>query len=476
MLTNYEHTTYESIIESQCANLAKCHPQALGLLMVLSFLNPRGILLPILINGACLSQSRSERTTLKQVQLATLRNLRPHSESSEPLHPINVLLDMLCSRTEFHKLIRHLEHFSLVKLEDVNLPTHPTDCDPVYLLCMSELARQTVREKMGQSEKGSAYFTLAVEIMVTAFLHSESGDLAQDQHIQHISTLALADLDYGVISSHRRAALSYATEKLVEMDRSANPQNYPSLRMMDETLLCSNLTGAAIFFNPSAVQVIKLLRLAAVVSRHLLYRYGGVRRANTNICDLVKRLEIRGSFNEPKPTPCTDAPADIALTSLLLDILTGSTMHASTNGLRATTHYRLINLMDRLSLLASPNIVELVAPCIRKIKEQILGQKPKTHGLREEQQCKAASRHFKNSASLNATFPDFWTDSYLTGRYQGSMREVFSDERAAARDSRDPRDPLVIAHTFSRRNAKISPKIRSSQRILARRLAVSFPF
>lgn len=424
MLTNYEHTTYESIVESQCANLAKYHPQALGLLMVLSSLNQCGILLPILINGACLSQSRPERnTTLKQVHLTTLTNLRPHS--SEPLHPINVLLDMLCSRTELHKLIRHLEHFSLVRIEDVKLTTHPTDCDPIYMLCISELARQTVQAKMGQSDEGSAYFGLAVEIMVTAFLQSESGDLGQEQYIQHISTLTLSDLDHGVISPHRRTALSYATEKLVEMDRLANLQNCPS--------------------------------------RDPLYRYyGGAGRANTDIRDLMQRLAISSSFNKPKPSPYTDnAPADLALTSLFLNIVTGSAVHAYTNKFRATNH-RLVKLMDGLLPLASPNLAELVAPCIYKqLKGQLFRRrKPKIYSLGVEKQRRAASWRFKNGASLVAAFPEKRPDSFLAGRYQGSSR---SYERAAARGSRVPRDPLIVAHVFARRNAKASSKVEDVQ-------------
>lgn len=217
----------------QCARLADSDPQAANLLRILSFLDPRGVQIPILAAGACEILSWPKRTSewyrLKGINLFkknatdTLRALL----AALVLPSEHILLTTIASPIEFHNVVLCLQQFSLVHLDvitpfGIRREEKPME-DALHVLRIPPLVGEIVRKNTNQVGKNTC-FDMAVCIMIATclqFCQDRSRSSVSRVFSGHLYSLNLFDKEQGQPNNHRTNALKHA-ESLILMDCVSN--------------------------------------------------------------------------------------------------------------------------------------------------------------------------------------------------------------------------------------------------------------
>lgn len=215
------------MVQAQCTRLASNHPQAADLLNILCYLNPYGISLPILVDGARSLRSPPTKIPRLSQHISLIGRLKP--PPSDPSHPLRTLLDAITSEDELHNLVRCLQHISLVRLETVHPPDITKNKDPLrgqpsHVLHIPKLVRDTVRRGMERKDEDSAYFGMTVGIIVSAFVQRRHDSSLWSPFIKHLASLSRWELFLREHPPRRlnaacQGALHHATEILVHFDK-----------------------------------------------------------------------------------------------------------------------------------------------------------------------------------------------------------------------------------------------------------------
>ncbi|KZP30855.1 hypothetical protein FIBSPDRAFT_926290 [Athelia psychrophila] len=248
-LTGYEHTTYEGMVQAQLARLASDRPQAAELLKVLCYLDPSGISLPILVDGARLLRSAPTKTSKLPQFMSKLR--RPKLSPSDLDHPLSALLSTIALQDELHNLVRCLQHISLVRLEtdrptDVASDAETPKGQPSHILRIPDLVRKIVRGGKGKDEE-SACFGMTVGIIVSAFVQRIHDPSLWSPLIKHITSLSHWDWEFvrdhpqARLEATFRAALSHAIKIIAGFDRKILERKLKTDRQLFERRITHSL-------------------------------------------------------------------------------------------------------------------------------------------------------------------------------------------------------------------------------------------
>lgn len=220
--TGYEHSTFQSVVLQQCARLAYNDPLAANLLRTLSFLDPRGVQIPIIAAGAREMLSWPKRT-FERYRLKGINLFRKTSTDTlrALLTPLvlpleHAFLTTIASPIDLHNIILRLQQFSLVHL-DVVLPLglsgeeKPKE-DAVHVLRIPPLVGEIIRENSDQIGKDTC-FDMAACIMITAcmqFCQDCPRSSVSRIFSRHLNSLILFDNEQGQPNNHRTSALKHA--------------------------------------------------------------------------------------------------------------------------------------------------------------------------------------------------------------------------------------------------------------------------
>ncbi|KAF7978784.1 hypothetical protein HWV62_44836 [Athelia sp. TMB] len=225
-LSGYEHRSFASMIESQYKNLRQHHSRAADLLKLLSYFDPAGIPLSILISGAGTARTILDggRTKFRfpLTFIAAMHRGLPSDGSSTPRE----LLDAICSDIEVRNLLRQLRHMSLIHFDCDKAPPstgtsgcHAGSTDKRDTLRMHRVVRDIIRKCPSGTTRGasdSMWFNLAVDVIISEFLQSHRYACRGCTYAPHIVSLALWDstqYDH-ILCSHRRFSLRHALRHL----------------------------------------------------------------------------------------------------------------------------------------------------------------------------------------------------------------------------------------------------------------------
>ncbi|KZP30757.1 hypothetical protein FIBSPDRAFT_926218 [Athelia psychrophila] len=239
-LTGYDYTTFENMVQAQFSRLASDRPQAAELLKVLCYLHPRGISLPILLDGARLLHSSPTKAS-KVSQFMGRLALPPW----DLYHPLRALLSAIASQDELYNLVRCLQHISLVRLETVHLTNVASNADPLkgqsyhfLRIPIPDLVGKIVRGGKEQMAEESAYYDMAVRIIASAFVQRKHDPTPWRPFLRHIPSLCDWELKL-IMQDQRRlygtsAALRFAINILADFDRKVETDNKLEIDSTDE--------------------------------------------------------------------------------------------------------------------------------------------------------------------------------------------------------------------------------------------------
>ncbi|KAF7965956.1 hypothetical protein HWV62_40738 [Athelia sp. TMB] len=232
-LSGYDFESFASAVQSQYNLLHKTHPLAAELLKVLSYFALSGIRLSMLVTGAGMARAMLQGDCAKsRSPLAFI--VATHRGQSKGEDTSRTLLDAICDAVELHNLLRHLQHLSLVQLEPVDSSTHsggkgapkeaPANAD--HMLRMHPLVRDIIRESHEPAGSDRVWFSLAVDIVISAFLQTHHRGCLWCPYAPHVFALAHWESTQSVhhahyLCSHRRFSLHHAARRLQKWKRQS---------------------------------------------------------------------------------------------------------------------------------------------------------------------------------------------------------------------------------------------------------------
>ncbi|KZP30778.1 hypothetical protein FIBSPDRAFT_1038032 [Athelia psychrophila] len=222
-LDGYEHRSFAGMIESQFERLRQDHPHAADLLKVLSHFDPTGIPVSMLVAGA-----ESARTKLEGGRLASVAAM--HREStSEGRRMLRTFFEAISSEDNLLNLLGPLRHLSLIHTDLVHTPSRPSTRagvqpkEPpkrthVRMIRMNPFVRNVIREHPSQMASDAVWFSLAVDILISAYSQNHHRCCQWCPYAHHIRALvkwtALDDQGEGAEESEQGAAFPELIEAL----------------------------------------------------------------------------------------------------------------------------------------------------------------------------------------------------------------------------------------------------------------------
>ncbi|KZP30781.1 hypothetical protein FIBSPDRAFT_1038036 [Athelia psychrophila] len=218
-LDGYEHRSFAGMIESQFEHLRQDHPHAADLLKVLSHFDPTGIPVSMLVAGA-----ESARMKLEGGRLAFTAAMRRDS-TSEGLHTSHTFLDAIRLEDNLLNLLGQLRHLSLIHVDLLHTPSHsgtqagvrPKESPKrthVRMIRLNPFVRDVIREYSSQTASDGVWFSLAVDIIISAYSQSHHRCCQWCPYAPHIRSLLKWASVQHVHHAHRRLGLRYALHRL----------------------------------------------------------------------------------------------------------------------------------------------------------------------------------------------------------------------------------------------------------------------
>ncbi|KZP30776.1 hypothetical protein FIBSPDRAFT_945703 [Athelia psychrophila] len=223
-LDGYEHQSFAGMIKSQFERLRQKHPHAADLLKVLSHFDPAGIPLSMLVAGAESARTILEGGRTKFHSLAFIAAM--HREStSDGLRTSRTFLEAICSEDNLRNLLGQLRHLSLIHIDLVHAPSHTSTSTGVghkespkrthvRMIRINHFVRDIIREHPSQTASDAVWFSLAVDILISAYSQSHHRCCQWCPYAPHIHSLVKWASVQHAHHTHRRFGLRHALRRL----------------------------------------------------------------------------------------------------------------------------------------------------------------------------------------------------------------------------------------------------------------------